>query len=611
VKGEPSPPPSGPESTETPRARRYSRFLPKAPRLPLAFGYIAGLAGVEGVLAFWGLGLRDVLYGTGAVLLAPALLAVFMTPGLSAALGGRFSLRRSALLSILALGLGLPFYAIWRVTLLVAPAGSLPSVVWVVLLAQGAAVWFRHMSLFGMSRPDHGRTLPSSVIQPVIAIVLLFAYFPPSVPEIAGAIAILGIGFVSSVELLVMADRPLRREFGISGVALIRPLLEHVSTRDPAATRQLEGFFGRKAIEADVKVTLIAFNAGTRRIATLALPTVHPGPFAALGASDLPRKVAAALGPEAGTVFVPHTPCNHDLDLPATDQLDRVLHATRELAKNLAPSERSRVSELYTPPTGSFVRAQVLGDAVLAIITQAPATSDDIDYAIIAPYYDRSFAGEQPVVAFIDGHNSYYNNTGDITFGSPAHGRLDRDLPAAIEGALRASREGPLRVGAAAKVGYTVAKHGIGPEGIRALVVEGGGRRTAYVVVDGNNMLIGLRAKILASLADKVDAAEVMTTDNHVVHEVDGSVNTVGERFSAEELIRDIGAVVDAARQDLVEVTVSAGRTKVAAVRVLGPGFTARLLTSLGDTITVFANSAVVTFLLMVSSALVVVALLR
>ena len=103
-----------------------------------------------------------------------------------------------------------------------------------------------------------------------------------------------------------------------------------------------------------------------------------------------------------------------------------------------------------------------------------------------------------------------------------------------------------------------------------------------------------------------VDDAEVMTTDNHVVHEVDGGINPVGERLSLEALTRAVSAVLTRAKADLAPAEAYFGAEEVPGVRVLGPGFTARLLTSLGDTLSMFTNMAVATFLLLLTSSLVV-----
>ena len=96
-----------------------------------------------------------------------------------------------------------------------------------------------------------------------------------------------------------------------------------------------------------------------------------------------------------------------------------------------------------------------------------------------------------------------------------------------------------------------------------------------------------------------------------MVHEVDGGINPVGERISLEALVRESTGTLDAALRDLGPVSVHFGETEVPGVRVLGPGHTARLLTSLGDTLSMFTHMFAATLLLLVTSSLVILLALR
>jgi hypothetical protein len=69
--------------------------------------------------------------------------------------------------------------------------------------------------------------------------------------------------------------------------------------------------------------------------------------------------------------------------------------------------------------------------------------------------------------------------------------------------------------------------------------------------------------------------------------------------------------VVEAAVQDLSPVTVRFGEQEVTDVPVLGPGYTTRLLTSLGDTLSMFTHMFAATLLLLLTSSLVVLLALR
>ncbi len=606
-----SPTPSSHTEKGDRQNRLYSSFIVRAPGFGVSLGLIVATAAVD-TLLFSGLGPDAAGWLERLVLLfaLPGLVAAGLTSPFARALGGWFPPHRAGLLALMSLFVTTLFLLVWRGVGLA--LGGLPvSAALLLLAAQGPVLWFRHMSLFGVSRARHGSSLPPALLLPVLTIAGTFVLFPPTPAVVAATVLFLVLGFLCVALLLRAADRPLRREFDTSGVSLIRPMMEHVGSRDPAATEALEQFFQKFAVEANVRLTALQFRSSGGVKATVALPAVHPGPFAALGASDLPRKLGERLGPAAGVVFVPHTPCNHDLDVPTTREVDRIARATAELLRTAAPGTTHRTSPLVAPGPGAWARAQLLGDAVLVVATQAPEPTDDIDFAIADRLLAELETPGAPRVALVDAHNSYKEDEGDLTYGSPRAERFAADVRAAVATARAQGREGTIQVGVARREGYSVANAGIGPCGIRALVLETLGTRTAYVQIDGNNLVQGLRQRLLAALAGVVDAAEVMTTDNHVVHELDGGVNPVGERYPVDRLEADVLAVVREALGNLEPVELGVGTSVVPSVAVLGPDWTARLLTSLGDTLSMFSNAFLMTFLLLVASSLVILALLR
>lgn len=577
----------------------------RAPAPPVTLALIVVASAALSALLF-GLSLRPFLEGWLLAFALPALVVAGLTGPLSRALGGRFEFHRSCFLALTVLLIQLPLAGLWRLALTFIPA-STPGVVFLAAFLVGPALWFRQLSLFGIARPSHSRVLPVALVQPVLYALAILVLLPISASEVAAMIACGLIGFGCAFALIRAADRPLRREFQSSGVSLIRPLLDHVGQRDPGATQALEAFFLKFAQPADLRVSLLGFRRGGTPYATVALPTVHPGPFAALGASDLPRKMTSELGPGAGTVFVPHTPSDHDLDLPSEAELGRVGEAARLLLHDLGPALPSRSSPLVTPYPDSFARAQLLGDIALVLVSRAPEPTDDIAFGV-ADRIVREIAAEGgPRIALIDAHNSYIEGQGDITYGTPAAEKLLRDTKAAVRAAVAAAQDGPVEVGVGVRTGYDIGQDGIGPHGIRALVVRSGELTTGYVLIDGNNLVQGRRGPIVAALEKLVNTAEVMTTDNHVVHEVDGGINPVGERMGLDALVAGASEAVAAALKDLGPTELRFGTRDVPAVQVLGPGFTARLLTSLGDTLSMFEYMFAATMLLLLTGSLVAI----
>jgi putative membrane protein len=588
---------------------RRGHVLFRAPSPPVTYALILVTSAALAALLF----LPDTnrfLEGFLVVGVLPAFIAAAITTPLCSVLGGQLEFHRSAFLALTVLIILVPLAAIWRLAYWVDPT-LVPGLVSMGVFLVGPAFWFRHASLYGVSRPSHIRMLLPSLLQPVLYAAGFFLLVPPTLLLVEEAAAFLGLGFVAAVAMVRASDRPIRREFGVSGVSLIRPLLDHVSRRDPEATGVLEGFFLKGAIPGNIEARAVTFSRGGSVKVTVALPTVHPGPFAALGSSDLPHKLDEKLGPAAGTVFVPHTPCDHDLDLASEHDVDRVASAIGELLREPPAAGPARASPLVSPYEGSLVRAQLLGDVVLLLITQAPRPTDDIAFSV-ADRIVREVAQEGgPRVVLVDAHNSYVEGKGDILYGTPIAEKLVVDAKAAIRAAVAGARDGPIEVGCGVRKGYSIGRDGIGPEGFRALVVRAGGTTTAYVLIDGNNLVLGKRDPIVRSLLERVDVAEVLTTDNHVVHEVDGGINPVGERYPLEGLIRESRAALEEALQNLEPVTVHFAEKNVPDLEVLGPGYTARLLTSLGDTLSMFTHMFVATLLLLITSSLVILLALR
>ena len=117
-------------------------------------------------------------------------------------------------------------------------------------------------------------------------------------------------------------------------------------------------------------------------------------------------------------------------------------------------------------------------------------------------------------------------------------------------------------------------KGGMGAGGITAIVVEVENQKTAYIVIDGNNMIPGLRETILESLAGLgFDLSEVFTTDTHAVTaSVTGrrGYHPVGEVMDHKLLINYIVEVAKKAEANLEISRAGYLHFTVPQVRVIG-----------------------------------------
>jgi len=114
----------------------------------------------------------------------------------------------------------------------------------------------------------------------------------------------------------------------------------------------------------------------------------------------------------------------------------------------------------------------------------------------------------------------------------------------------------------------------MGPGGISVIVTKVGDQKVAYVTVDGNNMVSGLRERIISMLREiGIADGEVLTTDTHLVCGVvltERGYHPVGEAMDQEKLINYIRQAAMKAL-DSLEPAEASWRTEIIPnVKVIG-----------------------------------------
>jgi len=248
---------------------------------------------------------------------------------------------------------------------------------------------------------------------------------------------------------------------------------------------------------------------------------------------------------------------------------------SREVATLLDAAERAHDRIEYTERATRSRRvhegeAKVIGQAfaddALIAATYSPGFADDVDYAVGLSAAAEARSGGLDDVLLVDAHNCNDGLRGeDLGHVTPGSRRSFDMIEAArrLGEQLAAVERHPCRLGVAWDRTRWAPIDGIGPLGIRVAVLDVDDQRTAYVLVDGNNMEPGLRERILGEL-DRVDAVEVMTTDTHVVNTVEAD-NQVGEAVDHDELIACVRELVADAIDDLepVEAGMATERAEV------------------------------------------------
>ena len=535
----------------------------------------------------------------------PALVSAVATKPLAESLGGRMYLRRSTLMSFLGLIIVDAILLIATIGLTVfSLATRTPytfSVQRAVLLGYAAVFWVRAVILAGTSQSSYLRSFPAAVIHPVLGLLGLAAFVHTTAGDWLTAALVFGIFLSTAIGFTEIAKRPMQRAFGVNGLKLMRYTLDHLTELGDEGRDEIESFFTAISVPARVRVGTVTFRSAGRTKAVFVAPMVHPGPMGYIGGSDLPAKLRAGLGDITGTVLVAHGPTTHDENPANTKEVEKLAPLVRELVRGTPLS--SEAGPMVRVREGKAnVCAQVFGTRALIVASLAPNPTDDIDSGVgFAATQEARLGGVEDAV-FVDAHNCMEVGSGLTHFGTAAAHDVITATRKAVEEAL-ASPRGPLRVGVASRREIAAPEEGIGSEGVQALVTEVRGKKSAFVLFDGNNMIPGLRDKILARLAPLVTDAEVLTTDNHSVNVTLGGFNPVGLHYDQAALVEATVEIVQEAIVDLQPTEAGIALGHVDDLYVFGPESSARLTTSVNSTVAILRPAFVATFLLALTAS--------
>jgi putative membrane protein len=258
------------------------------------------------------------------------------------------------------------------------------------------------------------------------------------------------------------------------------------------------------------------------------------------------------------------------------------------------------------------VNCQVFDDIPLAVITRAPIPTEDLPDCIndlcMAKIQEKGYSDG----VVVDAHNVM--DTAYTEFSE----QDERDLVEAMVEALQeAGRNGESKVFAGfanTKVEHYSKVEGIGDAGIMALVTEVDRQKAAYVVLDGNNMVVGLREKIQSVLRKAgFDSAEVATTDTHIVVGVKAGEGyaPLGKAIPEGVLIEKILETVKLADSKKTECLVKFSKKKVEDVYLLGDKGIEDLWHITHETIKAAKRKIMVLIVALIVASIVVYAVVR
>lgn len=441
----------------------------------------------------------------------------------------------------------------------------------ICLLGFSAVMIFRMVVFNASSEAKYGHLIAAALVQPLLCIIPFmilwtstgssigfygFLFFPLSA----------FVSVIASCAFLSLINQVGMRSLGVPSLAFFKAFLltwiENLN--DP-----FEEFLERLGEERDVELSLIKFDS-TKTKAVLVVPSVHPGPFKNIGSSILPSLLKNAVEKEVGGVAcVPHGLFGHELDLASQLQNQRIIRHTIE-GLNFEASE-AKASPFVTVNNDSATACcQIFGDCAFLSMTLAPKTTEDFPQELGLFVRDEAKKHGLAHCVVVNAHNSIDG----MEVMAEALDSLKEVAAACLEKAVSLKRF-TFEVGIASISPREFSlEDGMGDGGITVLVARVHDRKTAHVVIDGNNMVSGLREQVLTALRSSgIDAGEVYTTDTHSVNAVvlgRRGYHPVGEAIAHDRLIERIREATLCALSSLERVRSGCRYITVPRAKVIG-----------------------------------------
>jgi putative membrane protein len=456
---------------------------------------------------------------------------------------------------------------------------------------------FRTIIIWGTSNI---RLLPSvlvSATQPALILsMVMVLVFLTSITTNLGDFSVLAlllkiiiaslILVIAIFSFVVVIESPMRKNLGVGGLELLSLFIAHISEGSQA----MEVVFEDMGENIQTLVGILSFKNEKGIKALFLSPSVHPGPVGEIGGGNMPT----ILGQKFGTfTMVSHGPSTHDFNPVSSKELVKIEKTVKEALKDMNYS--SQASQfLRVKNEKAQIGAQYFDDNLVLLVTFSPHGFDDIDFGVgLAVMNAAKNKGAQNVL-MVDCHNSFIPDSRIL----PGNKEVFQ-LLGAVEKIEKPLIKENIRVGCSYDPLDEYSKEqGVGQSGVKVMIIEVGDQKTAYILLDANNMVLNYREKILKAVkALGVDEAEAMTTDTHYVNTLSGGHNPIGSR-KQEEIIEEIVKCTKTALEDLEQVEVAMKVAEIDDIKTLGPTHATELVTTISSIIAVSKVFAPLVFVL-------------
>lgn len=420
---------------------------------------------------------------------------------------------------------------------------------------------FRTLIFTVISTLKKWKNILSIILQPSFYLISLFIFW--KIDRIAWNILLATLAStivlcLATYFFITLINRKGNQFIGIGAITLFKHfLLNWIAD----INNYLETHFEKIGIEKQTLISLLAFKKNDVVESIIVVPMIHPGPFKNVGSSNLPYQIQTALQSRYNNIVaVPHGTCSHESNLTSQQQCDIVVNEIITLTSHLQKYSPLASKLIQVKKNSAHATCQIFGEVALITLTFAPLGMEDVPKHIGLEIRTLGITKGFKDVIVIDAHNSI-NTSIDLHILTPDELRSLVEVADQALSLAAKEKTFPFKMGIAHVTPHEFENRlGIGASGVVALLITVSDQKVAYIIIDGNNMISGLRERILLNLRDIIDTGEILTTDTHSVSAlltIDRGYHPVGEAIDVKVLIQHIKRAVKQANKTLGPTKVS------------------------------------------------------
>jgi putative membrane protein len=495
-------------------SKHYSSMF-SLPSFRTALVAVAALCMIIGLSTLAVTPSQKILYGLalGLAFFALTFISDFLMTKITLKNDPIFSLRRTLVVSVVGWILWLVFNVLG-----LALSFSFGFLMWVklCLLGYAAVITLRIIVLIATSTSDRWRKGISVLLQPTFCLVAFVVFWVstsialPLMQVLLFIIVSPIICFLAVSLFFYSIERLSQKNFSMRSIPLFRAFIVNWVTDQNAP---MEKYLEEMGEDKDIEVALLKFDSSKPKAAII-VPLVHPGPFKNIGSSLLPSLLKQGFEKEYDcTTCTPLGILGHELDLASQEQNHKIVSQVIASAKFNSTAGLASPSVRITEGTAT-ASGQIFGDTIFLSFSLAPETTEDLPQGLGRFVVEEAAKYGLNGSVVVNAHNSIT----DLVDVEAHLNELQTVASKCIQKAVKLQTR-QFSVGADSVFPKEFSlRNGMGTGGITAIVIQVETQKTVYVVIDGNNMVPGLREKILASLdSEGFDSSEVFTTDTHAV----------------------------------------------------------------------------------------------